>query len=77
MDFWCIHPFSDEFSVAPSNYLKLVSTAPAGPTQESNIMVPETVTVANVGPQELYPYKAEALYACEWIWTAPGYLCKR
>jgi hypothetical protein len=54
------------FLVAPSNYLKLVSTAPAGPNLEVKI-TGALATDANevAGPQEFYPYKAEALYACE------------
>ncbi|KAF9459215.1 hypothetical protein BDZ94DRAFT_1054728 [Collybia nuda] len=50
--------------IAPSNYLKLVvSTPPASPIQETKVTTPETPDVVNVSPQEVYPYKAEALHA--------------
>lgn len=43
--------------------------ASASLTQETKDTVPEPVAVVNAGPQEAYPYKAEALYACELFWA--------
>lgn len=69
-------PFADGIVVAPSNYLKLVTgrldtvvEIDATPSAAASPIETEPTAIASIvsESQEVYPFKAEALFGCEFV----------